>query len=407
MVVYVAIVGGMGLLFVRLPTAFLPDEDQGVHLRAGAAAGRRHAASGPTSGPREGADYYLDEEKDAVELGLRPSPASASAAAARTPAWPSCSSRTGSEREPPAQNVEGAGGPRDGSVLRSSRTRMVFAFVPPAVLELGNATGFDVYLQDRGGLGHEALMRGAQPAPRAGRAEPGADEGAPQRPRRHAAVPASTSTRRRRAALGLSLADINTTLSSAWGGTYVNDFIDRGRVKKVYMQARCALPHAAGGPRPLVRAQRAGRDGAVLGLRHRRVDLRLAEAGALQRHPLGRDPRRGRAGQQLRRGDGARWRSSSSSCRRHRLSSGPACPTRSGCPAPRRRCSTPSRCWSCSSAWPRSTRAGRSRSSVMLVVPLGVLGALLAALMARPAATTSTSRSACSPPSVCRPRTPS
>ena len=107
-------------------------------------------------------------------------------------------------------------------------------------------------------------MAGAQPAARrsqrrirrSSRVRPNGLEDTPQFKRRH------RSREGRRA--GLSMADINSTLSSAWGSAYVNDFIDHGRVKKVYMQADAPYPHAARGPGPLVRAQRAGRDGAVL-----------------------------------------------------------------------------------------------------------------------------------------------
>ena len=141
-------------------------------------------------------------------------------------------------------------GARQSGASRRSRTRMVFAFAPPAVPELGNASGFDLQLQDRGGVGHDAADGRRATSCSAWR----------RRNRRSAAVRPNglddapqfklDIDQEKASALGVSLADINSTLATAWGGSYVNDFIDRGRVKKVYRAGRCAVPHAAGGPRP-------------------------------------------------------------------------------------------------------------------------------------------------------------
>ena len=116
------------------------------------------------------------------------------------------------------------------------REAMVFAFPPPAVTELGNATGFNFHLQDRAGLGHEQLMTARNQL--LGMASsnaaivglrPNGLEDTPQ-------YELQVSTERA-GAVNLTVAAINDTLSSAWGSAYVNDFIDRGRVKRVYMQA--------------------------------------------------------------------------------------------------------------------------------------------------------------------------
>ena len=113
---------------------------------------------------------------------------------------------------------------------------MVFAFIPPAVPELGNATGFELQLQDRGGLGHEQLMAArnqllglASKDPTLAKVRPAGLDDTPQY--RIEVDPQKAS------ALGLSLADVNQTLSSTWGTAYLNDFIDKGRTKRVYMQA--------------------------------------------------------------------------------------------------------------------------------------------------------------------------
>ena len=110
-------------------------------------------------------------------------------------------------------------------------------------------------------------------------------------------------------ALGLSIADINDTLGAGWGSSYVNQFVDRGRVKKVFMQGDAPLAHAAAGPRPLVRAQRRGPHGAVLDLRHRRTGA--YGSPKLERYngtPVARIPGRARARQEHRRGAWTRWR---------------------------------------------------------------------------------------------------
>jgi len=112
---------------------------------------------------------------------------------------------------------------------------MVFPIVPPAVTELGNATGFDFQLLDTGGIGHEQLVARrnmllgmAAQDPRLAQVRPQTLEDAPQL---HIAVDQDKAQ-----ALGVDLSEINSTISAAWGGRYVNDFIDRGRVKRVYIQ---------------------------------------------------------------------------------------------------------------------------------------------------------------------------
>ncbi|MGH8462922.1 MAG: efflux RND transporter permease subunit, partial [Pseudomonas sp.] len=121
----------------------------------------------------------------------------------------------------------------------SFRDAMVFAFAPPAVLELGNATGFDVFLQDRSGVGHDKLMEArnqflgmAAQSKILSAVRPNGLNDEPQYQ--------LTVDDERASALGVTIADINNTLSIALGASYVNDFIDRGRVKKVYIQGESA-----------------------------------------------------------------------------------------------------------------------------------------------------------------------
>jgi multidrug efflux pump len=116
------------------------------------------------------------------------------------------------------------------------RDGMAFAFSPPAVVELGHANGFDFQLQDRGGLGHDKLMEArnqllgmAMQNPKLIAVRPNGQDDSPQFKLDIDDV--------RAGALGVSLADINSVLSTAWGSAYVNDFIQDGRVKKVYLQS--------------------------------------------------------------------------------------------------------------------------------------------------------------------------
>jgi HAE1 family hydrophobic/amphiphilic exporter-1/multidrug efflux pump len=120
--------------------------------------------------------------------------------------------------------------------LASIKDANVFVFTPPAVTELGNATGFELQLQDRGGQGHDALLAArnqflelARKDPRLAKVRPSGLEDTPQ---------FNIDVDQQKAvALGVSIADVNQTLASTWGVAYVNDFLDKGRTKRVYMQA--------------------------------------------------------------------------------------------------------------------------------------------------------------------------
>jgi len=142
------------------------------------------------------------------------------------------------QRKRPDQKVKAVAGRAMGAFSKI-RDAMVFAFAPPAVTELGNATGFDVQLQDRGGLGHEALINArnmfmgmAMQDKRLTGIRPNGQDDMPEYKLDIDQAKAN--------ALGVSVADVNDLLSSAWGSSYINDFIDKGRVKKVYMQGEAS-----------------------------------------------------------------------------------------------------------------------------------------------------------------------
>jgi len=231
--VYGLILVVLGVLFARLPSSFLPDEDQGilfvqVQTPAGATRARTDAVLKQVS------DYFLHAEADKVESVLTVAGfnfagrgQNAAMAFVRLKDW---SQRSGRDAKVPAIIGRAMG------AFSQIKDAMVFPFAPPAVIELGNATGFDFQLQDRGGVGHDKLMAArnqllgmAAQNPALMAVRPNGMEDTPQF--------RIKVDREKAQALGLSLSDVNTTLSAAWGSAYVNDFIDQGRVKKVYLQA--------------------------------------------------------------------------------------------------------------------------------------------------------------------------
>jgi hydrophobe/amphiphile efflux-1 (HAE1) family protein len=235
LLVYGVIVLAMGWMFLRLPTSFLPDEDQGilmtmVQLPSGATQERTLDVV------KRVEDHFLtnENEKGNVESVFAVTGFSFSGRGENM-AMGFVKLKDWSERKGADQKVGAIAGRAMGAFMQF-RDSMAFAFAPPAVLELGNATGFNFYLQDQGGVGREALIGArnqflgmAAQNPALVGVRPNGLEDAPQLRLDIDTVKAG--------ALGISVGEINSMLSAAWGGAYVNDFIDRGRVKKVYMQA--------------------------------------------------------------------------------------------------------------------------------------------------------------------------
>jgi multidrug efflux pump len=233
MAVYVLLVLAMGVLFMRLPTAFLPDEDQGVmftqvQLPAGSTQEQTLEVL------KQVEQHYLETEKAAVQslfavtgFSFAGRGQNMGVAFVRLKPW--------DEREGDALGVQAVVGRAMGR-FSQIREAMVFAFAPPAVSELGNATGFTVQLQDRTGQGHEALMAARNQFMELAAQHPALVGVRPNGLEDTAQYEIRVDTERA-GAMGLTVASINDTLSSAWGSAYVNDFIDRGRVKRVFMQA--------------------------------------------------------------------------------------------------------------------------------------------------------------------------
>src|SRR6267154_148464 len=237
LVVYGAVVAVMVLVFLRLPSAFLPEEDQGfLFAMAQLPPG---ATQEQTKKVLEKMDaHFRNDEKAAVESVLTVGGFSF-AGNGQNMGLAFVRLKPSDVRKSKALKAQAVAGRAMGAFSRLNEA-MVFAFTPPAVLELGNVGGFDLELQDRGNLGHDQLIAArnqllgmAAQSPVLAKVRPNGIDDAPQY--------RIEIDQRKASALGLSLADINNTLSSTWGVSYVNDFIDKGRVKKVYLQSDAAF----------------------------------------------------------------------------------------------------------------------------------------------------------------------
>jgi len=233
LVIYLVIGGGLAFLFTRIPTSFLPVEDQGflitqIQLPDGATQQRTLAVI------RQVERYFLENESEAVDqmiavagFSFAGSGQNMGLAFVRMKPW--------GQRHDPDLGVTAVAN-RAMHALSQIRDARVFALVPPAVLELGTANGFDLHLQDRVGMGHEALMRARDQflgmAAQDKRLVAVRPNGLNDTPQLQVDI-----DRAKAGSYGLSLEKINDTLSSAWGSEYVDDFVHEGRVKKVYMQA--------------------------------------------------------------------------------------------------------------------------------------------------------------------------
>ncbi len=231
---YLLLLGAMAYLFHRIPTSFLPDEDQGV-LYAMATTPPGATADRTTAVLDELRDYLLTEEKANVE-GVFTVAGFSFAGRGQNAGLAFIRLRDWKERPGPENRVNAIAA-RAMARFSKIRDALAFSFAPPAVPELGHATGFDFQLLDVGNVGHEKLteardqvlaLAAKDPVLMAVRANGLDDE-----PQYRIDI-----DREKAAVLGLKIEDVNATLSAAWGSLYVNDFIDRGRVKRVFLQGR-------------------------------------------------------------------------------------------------------------------------------------------------------------------------
>ena len=233
MAIYAALLVVLGVLFLRLPSAFLPAEDQGsilAQVMAPVGATQERTMQSIEQVER----HFLQDEKAAV----------ASVFAVQGFSFGGGGQNTGvifvnlkpwDERKSGDLHVDAIAGRAMGALMQI-KDAMAFAFAPPPIPELGTAGGFDFFLKDNAGLGHDALVAArnqflgmAAQSKLLANVRPNGMEDMPQF---HIDV-----DMQRASTLGLSMSDVNDTLSTAWGGQYIDDFVDRGRVKRVYMQA--------------------------------------------------------------------------------------------------------------------------------------------------------------------------
>ncbi|MCE9686153.1 efflux RND transporter permease subunit [Shewanella sp. AS16] len=230
MSLYLALVVAVAWIFLRMPTAFLPDEDQGILFTQ---------AILPTNATQESTMKVLDKVsdhflKDESVNSVFSVAGFSFAGNGQNMGIAFVSLKDWSERHAPGTDVQSIAGRAMGA-FSQLKEAFVFAFVPPSVITLGTANGFNLYLQDKNGQGHDKLLQArnqllglAAQNPNLVGVRPNGQEDAPayQLHIDHAKV----------RALGVNISDVNNVLATAWGGSYVNDFIDRGRVKRVYVQ---------------------------------------------------------------------------------------------------------------------------------------------------------------------------
>ena len=230
-VIYIIMLLIMAFLYVRLPTSFLPEEDQGVlinlvQLPQGATLERTNKVM------KKLEEHFLSEESvesifTVAGFSFAGQGQNMGLAFVKLKDW--------DERKDPSQSANAIIGRAWGAVSQF-KDATVYPINLPPIPELGVASGFDVMLQDRNNLGHDKLvgirnqlLGMASQDPRLAGVRPNGMQDVP--------IFRIDIDYEKVKSLGLNISDVNSTLSTAWGGSYVNDFLDRGRVKRVYLQA--------------------------------------------------------------------------------------------------------------------------------------------------------------------------
>ena len=232
-VVYAIMLPLIGWMFTSIPASFLPEEDQGnfmvmVQLPTGATLERTEKVM------KEVREYFEENEKDTVNSFFQVSGFSF-VGQSQNAGMGFLELKDWSERTEPGQDVNSIIG-RAMQHFSQNNEGVIFAINPPAIRELGQATGFDMYLEDRTGIGHDKLMAARNTLLQAANQNPALQKVRPNGLDDQAQFFIDLDYEKAKA-LGVSISDINQTLSMAWGSSYVNDFIDQGRIKRVYIQA--------------------------------------------------------------------------------------------------------------------------------------------------------------------------
>ncbi|MDO5630626.1 MAG: efflux RND transporter permease subunit [Paracoccus sp. (in: a-proteobacteria)] len=233
LIVFALIVAGMMALFQRTPTSFLPDEDQGmlmtiVQLPSGATAEQTEAVLSKVE------QYYLGQEAENVEMVFAVRGFSF-AGQGQNMGMMFIKLKDWHDRPLPDQSAQAIAGRAFGPLFGGIREAMVIPIVPPAMLELGNASGFSAYLQASGGQTHEQLLNARNQLLGLASADSRLTGVRPS------GVEDATQFRlnidwAKAGAVGVTAAEVGTFLNTVWSGAYVNDFLYEGRVKRVYVQ---------------------------------------------------------------------------------------------------------------------------------------------------------------------------
>ncbi|MAL49962.1 MULTISPECIES: efflux RND transporter permease subunit [unclassified Methylophaga] len=232
MLIYLLIVAGLAYLFTQLPSSFFPDEDQGIlftemQLPVNASKQRSIEVMNRIE------DYYLEQEGDNVESVFSVIGYSFSGRGQNS-GLIFVNLKSWDQRTAPEQSAQAIAN-RASGYFSQFKDAVAFAIAPPPIRELGNASGFNMMLQDLGGMGHEELVKARDTLLMQANQDPRLNQvrhsGLQDRPQFKIDI-----NHQKAMAFGVSLDDINSTFGTAWGSTYVNDFIDKGRVKRVYVQ---------------------------------------------------------------------------------------------------------------------------------------------------------------------------
>jgi multidrug efflux pump len=238
--IYVLIFALLAVLFIRLPTGFLPTEDQGIaavsfQLPAGATLNRAEAV-------RRTIEHYF-QQYEAKNVATLFTIAGGGGGRAGQNVGQGYIGLAPWDQRRGTENGADAITQRATKALSALRDAQIFAVVPPAIRGLGQSNGFTVELQNVSGMSHDKFVAATNDLIAEARQDPMLAAV------RLTELPDISTLKvnidnQKLAALGLTQSDVNTTLATAWGGTYVNDFVDRGRVKKVYVQGDAPFRHA-------------------------------------------------------------------------------------------------------------------------------------------------------------------
>lgn len=232
MLLYVVLCVGMFLLFRDIPTGFLPDEDQGsVSVQIQLPTGSTFEQT--LKVVEEVERYVLDKEPDAMQnvMGVV---GFANAGSGQNVGQLTIRLKPWDQRTDPSLKAQAVAA-RLSQFCAGIRNAQVYASIPPAISQMGNASGFNLFLQDRAGFGHEALTAARAELLRLARQSPGLANvrvnGQDDRPQLRVLI-----DREKAGSMGLELSEVNAALSTIWGSSYADDYLDKGRIKKVYVQ---------------------------------------------------------------------------------------------------------------------------------------------------------------------------